>query len=93
MRLTAEEVRVIKSSVKQFDENAEVYLFGSRVDDRKKGGDIDLFVKSEKLRQTDAFSIKESIWDIIGEQKIDIIIDRNEDAPFLKIALKEKVKL
>ena len=42
MRLEPEEVDGILVAVRSFDPDAQVYLFGSRVDDRKRGGDIDL---------------------------------------------------
>jgi len=93
MRLNQAEVKVIKQIINGLDVKAEIYLFGSRVHDHKKGGDIDLFIKSEVLNQSDVWKIKEYLWDELGEQKIDIIIGIDENTPFLKVALKENVKL
>ncbi len=45
MRLTEEEQSVIKRIVAEvFGEDAVLWLFGSRVDDSKRGGDVDLYV-------------------------------------------------
>lgn len=46
MRLDPKEIETLKSSLKELDRNAKIYLFGSRIDDNKKGGDIDLLVIS-----------------------------------------------
>lgn len=53
MRLQSHETEVIKRTVRDFDKNAQIYLFGSRVDDSKKGGDIDLLIMSKKLTNTE----------------------------------------
>jgi len=44
MRLKSKEVNVIKQIISNIFDDATVYLFGSRLDESKKGGDIDLFV-------------------------------------------------
>ena len=45
MRLTVEETVAIKRIVAEvFGKEATVRLFGSRVDDSKRGGDVDLYV-------------------------------------------------
>ena len=49
MRLKTFEVAAIKDAVYEFDQEAKIYLFGSRADDAKRGGDIDLFILSNKI--------------------------------------------
>ncbi|MHB1545668.1 MAG: nucleotidyltransferase family protein [bacterium] len=50
MRLSAEEAKIIKNlAVKYFGANSNIYLFGSRADDKKRGGDIDLYIEIDKL--------------------------------------------
>ena len=47
MRLTKKEIDAITSTFKEIFEDGKIYLFGSRVDDSKKGGDIDLYIQIE----------------------------------------------
>ncbi|WP_299735705.1 nucleotidyltransferase domain-containing protein [uncultured Endozoicomonas sp.] len=75
MRLTQQEQQVIKDTVKVYDQGARVYLFGSRADADKKGGDIDLLVISEKLDFTHKLNILADLHQHLGEQKIDILIE------------------
>jgi len=44
MRLESNEKNLILTTVESVFGEAKVYLFGSRLDSTKKGGDIDLFV-------------------------------------------------
>lgn len=54
MRLTQDEQWLIKRIVAEiFGDDAELWLFGSRVDDAKRGGDVDLYVVP--LSQDDLF--------------------------------------
>jgi predicted nucleotidyltransferase len=93
MRLSAHEINSIKETVKNVDEDAQIFLFGSRVDNKKRGGDIDLLIFSHKLKSEDRSRIRSALWEQIGEQKIDIIIARDESDPFTRIALKKAVLL
>lgn len=44
MRLTNSEIEAIKKAFLKTFEDGKIYLFGSRADDTKKGGDIDLYI-------------------------------------------------
>jgi len=78
MRLAAQEIELIKASVANvFGADARVYLFGSRVDDQARGGDIDLLIEipgviDDKLRKTLALSAE--IQESLGEQRIDVVV-------------------
>lgn len=87
MRLTTEEITVIKQAIFARDSQAQVYLFGSRTDDLAKGGDIDLLIISQLLTPGDKRKIKSAIFERIEEQKIDILIAKDDSDPFVKIAL------
>jgi len=46
MRLTQNEIEIIKKSILKYIKDAKIFLFGSRVYHDKKGGDIDIFVET-----------------------------------------------
>lgn len=93
MRLTRQEINAIKEVVLSLDPAAQIRLFGSRAIPHAKGGDIDLLIFSEVLTQEDTRRIRYQLWEKIGEQKIDLIIASDANQPFVRIALKESVKL
>ena len=79
MRLTQQEIQIIKSSVHEvMGENASVWLFGSRVDDNQRGGDIDLFVETDLSEPMDRKLKTAQLWVKLqlhlGEQRIDIVL-------------------
>lgn len=93
MRLKAEEIKTIKEIIKFRDSNSRIILFGSRVDDSKKGGDIDLLIYSKKLVFEDKLKILSKLYEKLGEQKIDIVIAKNNKNPFVKLAESTGVEL
>jgi predicted nucleotidyltransferase len=79
MRLTQQEIQIIKSSVHEvMGEDANVWLFGSRVDNNKRGGDIDLLVEVDLPEPRVRILKKSQLWaklqSQLGEQRIDIIL-------------------
>lgn len=73
----------------------EIYLFGSRVDNKKLGGDIDLYIKLENktnlFKKRIKFLAKLSM--ILEEQKIDIIFNEDKSRLIEKEAEKWGVKI
>ena len=70
MRLKEFEIVAIKDAVCSLDKEANVYLFGSRTDDMKKGGDIDLLIISDKLEFGDKYKIYSSYINDVNEAGI-----------------------
>ena len=79
MRLTEEQVNFIKSAVTGvLGQRAKVYLFGSRVDDSRRGGDIDLLINPGMGLSADEIldarlNIRSNLYRSMGERKIDIV--------------------
>ena len=101
IRLTEKEIKVIKSTAREvMGENAKVWLFGSRVDDKKRGGDIDLLVESDIKEPLRRIRSKSRFWaklqQRLGDQKIDIILAATKPdkrTPIETIARKTGVRL
>jgi len=91
MRLRPDEIKAIKEIIQSFDSEAKIWLYGSRTDDSKRGGDIDLLIFSKKINFSDKLKIKSQLYPKIGEQKIDILIARDDKQPFVRIALENAV--
>ena len=47
MRLSDRMIRIIKAAASYGFGESDIYLFGSRVDDTKKGGDIDIAIDTD----------------------------------------------
>jgi predicted nucleotidyltransferase len=89
VRLTYKEKEIIKSECKKIFGECEIYIFGSRIDDNKQGGDIDIYIipknkdnlfsKKAKLR----FFLEEKLF-----KPVDVIISRDKNRLIEKEALK-----
>ena len=97
MRLKLEEKNKIIQYAKDFFGNeVSLYLFGSRVDDNKKGGDIDLFLESEEIidMQTQ-IKFLTAIYTDITQRKVDLLIKTpaSKNLSIYKTAKKEGILL
>jgi predicted nucleotidyltransferase len=84
MRISAEQQQIIVDAVHQlFGQQGSVRLFGSRVDDQHKGGDLDLLVELPHLpvdAHWQAARLEARLQQLLGEQKIDVILAGPENA-------------
>lgn len=76
-------------------EKGELYLFGSRVNDTRKGGDIDLYIVADHRDRLGEKRIEflTQIKRHIGDQRIDLVIDRGTKRPIDEIATSEGLLL
>ncbi len=96
MRLTLFEISTIQHAAQSiFGDAVKVTLFGSRVDDDKKGGDIDLYLVPEKLDNLYEKKIKflSALDRALGEQKIDVVIAKDKTRPIEKEAIEKGIEL
>ena len=95
MRLSSGYQETIKKYFYEFFKNGEIYLFGSRVDDSKKGGDIDLYLVVRE--HTDLFEKKlkflSRVKRELGEQKIDIVFNTDSRRLIEQEAIQWGIKL
>lgn len=79
LRLSPEYSRaILDTAQRQFGDGVAVWLFGSRVVDARRGGDIDLLVDvphpiENKPREAARFVA--ALQSQLGDQKIDVVID------------------
>jgi len=48
MRINKKDLEFIKSIINDYIKDAKIYIFGSMLDDKKRGGDIDIFIIADK---------------------------------------------
>ena len=92
MRLSQYQQAAIRTAAAAvFGAGAGVWLFGSRADDGKKGGDIDLLIRPEARGSEHLFDKKirflVQLERQLGERKIDVVIEAPDDTrPIVAIA-------
>jgi predicted nucleotidyltransferase len=89
MRLRDTERQAIVRAIRSADPGAAVYLFGSRVDDSAKGGDIDLLVVSRKIDEMSKLEILATLHEQLGDQRIDLVVFPDLSKPFARLAANE----
>ncbi|MEW6380375.1 MAG: nucleotidyltransferase domain-containing protein [bacterium] len=91
MRLDECEQRALKYCLADFQ--GDVYLFGSRLDDTKKGGDIDILLVPETEGNPLQLSLRiQAKFFSICEQQLDVVIYK-EDDPFCQEIIKGAQRL
>ena len=97
MRLTQENAKLIKTTAgRLFGDNAKIYLFGSRTDDQKKGGDIDLYIETSVKEGLVDKKIKmlQVLENRLGKQKIDIVLNNATASLYIyEVAKREGILL
>ena len=90
IRLDECERRALKKALENFQ--GEVYIFGSRLDPNKRGGDIDLLlIPSEEVKPIDLEIEIQAKFFKECEEDIDVLVYR--DTPFFREILKSAKRI
>jgi len=93
MRIDSDQRNCIINIVQKFDTYAKVRLFGSRLNDDARGGDIDLLIESKTVGFKDKLIIRYQLKEQLGDRKIDIIVTDKFDTPFTRFVYKNSLVL
>lgn len=77
MRLSAHEaVTIRQAAIEAFGGDVIVRLFGSRIDDDRRGGDIDLHIEAAPERSDSAHEqrFRVLLWQRLDEPQIDVVV-------------------
>ena len=98
MRISQQQKQDITTLVQQHvSKDAKIWLFGSRVNDNARGGDIDLYIEVDHL--SDIFdrkiNLRLALEDCWGETKVDLVVHDIQYPlqPIHRIAREEGVRL
>jgi len=95
MRLTATQIESVRQTTRQnFRAGASVWLFGSRVDDTRRGGDVDLYVEpTQENTLISALRCKIALEDSL-DLHVDLIVkEPGKDKPIYRLAKTQGVQL
>ncbi len=94
MRLNNYYKETIKSIFYDVFASGTIFLFGSRIDDSQKGGDIDLYLEiNEKPTLEKKLKFLARLKRSLGEQKIDIVFNEDSSRDIEKEIKKWAIKL
>ena len=80
MRITPMQLQAIQQQIHQyFGDSATVWLFGSRLDDTQKGGDVDLYVEAGPCCLLDELRCKISLEECL-DIPVDLVVRQSSDS-------------
>ncbi|WP_288097683.1 nucleotidyltransferase domain-containing protein [Hydrotalea sp.] len=93
MRITQQQAKAIVQQVNAIDAAAAVYLYGSRVNDALKGGDIDIAIVSDNIAIKDKAAIQMNLYDVLEGLKLDILVVDDVTMPFWQVVQPSAIHL
>lgn len=92
MRISVDQQKYIHNYWIEKNPESEVYLFGSRADSTKKGGDIDILIIGKKIHHSEIYKMKLDFCSQFGVQKIDVIsLEKDDKSAFKKHILSNAI--
>lgn len=93
MRLSETEIATIRTLVgARFGPDTRIWLFGSRLDDSARGGDIDLYVEPGELSDDNLFLARQALRRELERrlrQPVDLLVNPGNTTAFMRQARDE----
>ncbi len=97
MRLSNKQREIIEeTAIRHFGKDVRVYLFGSRVCEESRGGDIDLYLEAlpeGKITVMKKIAFIVDLKKCLGDQKIDVVFKSTDNKAFRFQQIIDKTKI
>lgn len=93
MRLSPEDIAIIRTLIRgRFGADAGIWVFGSRLDDGARGGDLDLYVEPTRLPDDNLLLARQALQRDLERrlrQPVDLTINAGRTTAFMRQARAE----
>ena len=93
MRLSDTDIAVIRTLVRvRFGPDSRIWLFGSRLDDNARGGDVDLYVEPSEVTEDNLFLTRQGLRHELERrlrQPVDLVVNPGRTTAFMRQAQEE----
>jgi predicted nucleotidyltransferase len=93
MRLSTEDIAIIRALVQaRFGASSRIWLFGSRLDDGARGGDVDLYVEPGALPNDNLLLARQALQRDLERrlrQPMDLVVNPGHTTAFMRQAREE----
>lgn len=95
MRLSTAELQSVRSILGALDPNGRIYLYGSRTDDKRRGGDIDVYLQASRPIDLKTQLGTQYRLELACDTLVDLLVKNPEQAmqPIHQIAVEQGILL
>ena len=97
MRLSNRQIAIIRELLgRHFGPDTRIWLFGSRLNDALKGGDIDIYVEPGRLAEENYFLLRQKIERELSQRlhsAVDLLLNSGHTTAFMRMVKREGIPL
>lgn len=95
MRLSTAELQSVRSILGALDPTGRIYLYGSRTDDKRRGGDIDVYLQASRPIDLKTQLGTQYRLELACDTRVDLLVKNPEQAmqPTHQIAVEQGILL
>lgn len=95
MRLSNTELQALRAIIGELDPAGRIYLYGSRADDKRRGGDIDIYLQASRPIELKARLLTQYRLQQACDTRVDLLVKNpaQPELPIHQIAIERGVLL